>query len=76
MISFDGDCLKRRAVWLQQMAVKLTKSIQKVNPEGLPNYQVPPPIVLDPSTAPPASSFVPEKDSNDDFEGGNEMDNV
>ena len=58
------------------MAVKLTKSIQKVNPEGLPNYKVPPPIVLDPSTAPPASSFVPEKDSNDDFEGGNEMDNV
>ena len=54
----------------------MTKSIQKVNPEGLPNYKGPPPIVLDPSTAPPASSFVPEKDSNDDFEGGNEMDNV
>ena len=40
--------------------------------------------MLDPSTAPPASSIVPEKDSNDtenedvfdDFEGENEMDNV
>ena len=38
----------------------------------------------DPSTAPPASSMVPEKDSNDtenedifdDFEGEHEMDNV
>ena len=58
------------------MAVKMTKSIQKVNPEGLPNYKVPPPIVLDLSTAPPASSIVPEKDNNDDFEGENEMDNV
>ena len=40
--------------------------------------------MLDSSTAPPASSIVPEKDSNgkesedvfDDFEGENEMDNV
>ena len=40
--------------------------------------------MLDPSTAPPASSIVPEKDSNDtenedvfdDFEGENEMDNI
>ena len=56
----------------------------KINPEGLPNYKVPPPIMLDPSTAPPASSIVPEKDSNDtenedvfdDFEGENEMDNI
>ena len=40
--------------------------------------------MLDPSTAPPASSIVPEKDSNDtenedvfdDFEGENEMDSI
>ena len=38
----------------------------KINPEGLPDYKLlPPPIMLDPSTAPPASSIVPEKDSND-----------
>ena len=56
----------------------------KINPEGLRNYKVPPPIMLDPSAAPPASPTVPEKDSNDtknedvfdDFEGENEMDNV
>ena len=56
----------------------------KINPQGLPNCKVPPPIMLDLSTAPPASSIVPERDSNDtenedvfdDFEGENEMDNV
>ena len=56
----------------------------KINPQGLTNYKVPPHIMLDPSTAPPASSIVPEKNSNDteneevfdDFEGENEMDNV
>ena len=43
-----------------------------------------PPIKPDPSTTPPASSIVPEKDSNDtenedvfdDIEGENEMDKV
>ena len=49
----------------------------KINPEGLPNYKVPPPIMLDPSTAPPASSIDTEnEDVFDDFEGENEMDNV
>ena len=56
----------------------------KINPEGLPNYKKPPLIKLDPSTAPPAFSIVPQKDSNDtenedvfdDFEGENEMDNI
>ena len=56
----------------------------KINPEGLPNHKVPPPIILDPSTAPPASSIVPEKVSNntenedvfDYIEGQNEMDKV
>ena len=56
----------------------------KIYPQGLTNYKVPPPIMLDPSTAPAASSIVPEKNSNDseneevfdDFEGENEMDNV
>ena len=56
----------------------------KINPEGLPNNKVPPPMMLDPSTAPPAFFIVPEKDSNDtknedvfdDFEGENEMDNI
>ena len=37
----------------------------KINPEGLPNYKVPPAIMIDSSTAPPASSILPEKDSND-----------
>ena len=45
---------------------------------------MPPPIILDPSTAPPASSIVPEKVSNntenedvfDYIEGQNEMDKV
>ena len=49
----------------------------KINPEGLPNYKVPPPIMLDPSTAPPASSIDTEnQDVFDDFEGENEMDKV
>ena len=56
----------------------------KINPQGLPNCKVPPTIMLDLSTAPPASSIVPERDSNDtenehvfdDFKGENEMDNV
>ena len=58
-------------------------SDDKINP-GLPNYKVPPPIMLDPWTALPASSIITEKDSNDtenedildDFEDENEMDNV
>ena len=37
----------------------------KINPEDLSNYKVPSPIMFDPSTAPPASSIVPEKASND-----------
>ena len=49
----------------------------KINPEGLPNYKVPPPIMLDPSTAPPASSIDTEnEDVFDDFEGEKEMDKV
>ena len=57
----------------------------KINPQGLPDYKLlPPPIMLDPSTAPPASSIVPEKDSNDtenedvfdDFEDENEKDSI
>ena len=56
----------------------------KIYLQDLTNYKVPPPIMLDPSTAPAASSIVPEKNSNDtenekvfdDFEGENEMDNV
>ena len=46
----------------------------KINPEVLPNYKVPPPIMLDPSTAPLASSIDTEnEDVFDDFEGENEM---
>ena len=55
---------------------------EKINPEGLPDYKVPPPIQLDPSTTPAAPSMVPEKDSEteevvfDDFEGENEMESL
>ena len=51
------------------------------NPEGLPDYKVPPPIQLDPSTTHAAPSMVPEKDSETeedvfDDKGENEMDNA
>ena len=50
----------------------------KIQPEGLPNYNVQPPSVIDASSAPPVSGSSneeehdPEKTVADDFEGENE----
>ena len=79
MISFDGDFEKTGCLITADGSED-----DNINPEGLPNYKVLPSIMLHLSTAPSASSTVPEKDSNDtenedvfdDFEGENEMDNV
>ena len=55
-------------------------SEDKINPKDLPDYKVPPPILLDPSTAPVELSSVPGHDSEveedvfDDFDGDDEMD--
>ena len=52
----------------------------KINPKDLPDYKVPPPILLDLSTAPVELSSVPVHDSEveedvfDDFDGDDEMD--
>ena len=52
----------------------------KINPKDLPDYKVPPPIRIDPSTAPAELSSVPghesevEEDVFDDFDGDDEMD--
>ena len=50
----------------------------KIQPEGLPNYNVQPPTVTDASPAPPVSGSSNEKEDDpeetvaDDFEGGSE----
>ena len=55
-------------------------SEDKINPKDLPDYKVPPPILLDLSTAPVELSSVPGHDSEveedvfDDFDGDDEMD--
>ena len=55
----------------------------KVTSEGLLNYELQPPIDIDPIAASASSSAVPspepnvdEEDEEDDFEGENEHDNV
>ena len=51
---------------------------KKIQPEGLPNYTVPPPIALDPDTtlasAPTPPEVLEERDDMiyDDFEGDEE----
>ena len=50
----------------------------KIQPEGLPNYNAQPPSVIDASLAPPVSGSSNEKEDDpeetvaDDFEGENE----
>lgn len=52
----------------------------KINLEDLPDYKVPPPILLDPSTGLAEQPSIPENDSEveenvfDDFDGDDEMD--
>ena len=60
--------------------INADSSEDKINPKDLPDYKVPPPILLDPSTAPVELSSVPgydsevEEDVFDDFDGDDEMD--